>query len=75
MISIFDKWVEERERRYDFICTKKDDFYRGVKELAFTFLKGIKDSKQVECFKKNFRLETDNRGSGVSIANELGYMK
>ncbi len=72
MENIFEKWVEERESRYDFICTKKDDFFREVKKLAFTFLRGIKDSKLTGNFKNNFRLENTNLGSCVSIANELG---
>ncbi len=72
MVNLFDKWVEEEERDYEKFCEYEDDFFRGNKELAFTLLRGIKDSKLTKAFKRNFRLENTNRGSGVSIADELG---
>lgn len=72
MVNLFDIWVEEEERDYEKFCKYEDDFFRENKELAFTFLRGIKYSKLGEAFKRNFCLENANRCSGVSIANELG---
>lgn len=73
MVNLFDKWAEEEECRYEKFCEYEDDFFRENKELAFTLLRGIKDSQLAQPFKRNFILENRYRCSGVSIASELGY--
>lgn len=72
MANLFDKWVEEEEYRYEKFCEREDDFFRQNKELAFTLIRGIKNSKLAQHLKRNFILENRYRCSGVSIADELG---